>query len=661
MKLRSQLLLVSLLILALPLAGWQFARQVEQTLRAGHADAFLDTAATTARQLAERDDIAWPDTEAQGLHVHQPAVPPFLDGYSDDWHGFLSEQARLPDTEVQVFAAERGDDLYLLFEVNSDRQLYSTPGQTNGDRLLLNFIREDGLNGRTEIAPLAPGWIESRGRNAEGWPRVRGYWQPRTQGWAVEIQLPDAGTLVALQWEVLDARSLHGRLPQSEPEVRQYRSDSNVHLLRPRPELNRGLQAILPDQTRAWIALHSSWVIAHAERNSSEALPSSTPGWIDTLVFELLASDSISTGPSRSEATIRLEPETATNHDPRGTRTTRPDQPGVLLTARVPIERAGQRVGTLLMEREADQLLLDSNRAVLRVLGISLTVFVGVALLLIGYATWLSERVRRLRDGVEAAVSDDGQVRQTLQPTQRGDELGDLSRSVSRLLIRLREHQTYLRTLADKLTHELRTPLAMIRSSLDNLEDVNDPKAIERYRQRASEGSDRLNRIFQAMSQASRIEESLMHEAFEPVVMNEFLEHYIAACRDTYPDRRFQLLQPDKPITARAAPDLLAQLIDKLIDNAVDFSPDHSTIRLQLSQNSNQVELDIENDGPPLPENSETLFDSMVSVRENKSSGIHLGLGLSIVRLIAEHHQGSIHAENINQGVRFRLLIPAGA
>ena len=141
--------------------------------------------------------------------------------------------------------------------------------------------------------------------------------------------------------------------------------------------------------------------------------------------------------------------------------------------------------------------------------------------------------------------------------------------------------------------------------------------------------------------------------------MNEFLEHYVAACRDTYPDRRFQLRQLDKPITARAAPDLLAQLVDKLIDNAVDFSPDHSTIRLQLGQNSNQVELDIENNGSPLPENSETLFDSMVSIRENKSSGIHLGLGLSIVRLIAEHHQGSIHAENIPQGVRFRLRIPA--
>ncbi|MEM7053030.1 MAG: ATP-binding protein [Pseudomonadota bacterium] len=653
MTLRSQLLLISLVILALPLAGWQFARQVEKTLRAGHAEAFLSTATSTARQLAERDDIAWPEIQGQALHVHQPAVPPFLDGYADDWRGFLSDEAHRPDTAVQVFAAERGARLYLLFEVTSDRQIYSTPAQNNGDRLMLDFVREDGLTGRVEITPLAPGWIESRGRNTVGWPRVQGYWQPGTQGWTVELQLPESFMAVTMGWEMVDARS-------SAPyaEARTFSSDGAMHLLRPEAELDRALEAVLPDQTRAWIALPSSWVIAHAERQGSEDNVSATPGWLDTLLFEGLASDSIATGPTRNAATIRLEPETEANYDSSGTWTTRVNQPGVLLTTRVPIERAGRRIGTLLMEREADQLLLDSNRAVLRLLGISLAVFVGVTLLLVAYATWLSERVRRLRDGVEAAVSDDGKVRQTLKPAKRSDELGELQHSVSQLLIRLREHQTYLHTLADKLAHELRTPLAMIRSSLDNLEHVNDPDAIERYRQRASEGSDRLNRIFQAMSQASRIEESLMHEDFEPVPMNEFLEHYLAACRDTYQDRTFHLYQPDAPIIARAVPDLLAQLIDKLIDNAIDFSPNHSVIRLRLQQTSDQVELDIENDGPPLPKSSETLFDSMVSVRDNKNADVHLGLGLSIVRLITEHHQGTIRAENLPNGVRFRLRIP---
>jgi len=161
------------------------------------------------------------------------------------------------------------------------------------------------------------------------------------------------------------------------------------------------------------------------------------------------------------------------------------------------------------------------------------------------------------------------------------------------------------------------------------------------------------------MSQAARIEESLSQEDFETLVLNDYLDHYLAACRDTYPQRRFRLIQGSGTVSARVAPDLLAQLLDKLIDNAVDFSPAGSTIRLRLRETGKGVELDLENDGPPLPDDHATLFDSMVSLRARKSGKVHLGLGLSIVRLIAEHHGGAIEASNISDGVRFRLRLPA--
>jgi len=657
MTLRVQLLLIAALVLALPLSGWQFARQVEQTLRAGHAQALETSARTVARQLASIDtidEIDWPRINGPGLFVHQPDSVPILDGYADDWAAFVSAEARTPSSPVQVLAAETGQTLHLLFEVDSDSQIYSRPGLRDGDQLILEFQSANQGSARVELIPLAPGFIETRGRNARGWPRVQGYWQPRTRGWTVELMVLDPGEVTGLSWAVVDALDAG-----AERSQRRIESAGALALIRRQRALASALPRALPDQTRAWVTLPQGWVIAHADRSIGPLSSGLEPGWLDTLLFEGLASDSIGVGPVRDADTIRIDIPMPGDGTSTSTWSTQANRPGVRLTATTSIIGSGELLGWLILEQDADQMLLDSNRAVLRLLGISLGVFAVVALILLGYATWLSERVRRLRDGLEASVGEDGQVKQALTASSRGDELGDLGRSVSRLLTRLREHQQYLRTLADKLAHELRTPLAMIRSSLDNLEAVDDPAAIERYRQRASEGSDRLNRIFQAMSQAARIEESLSQEDFEIVQLNHFLEHYLAACRDTYPARRFRLIQGSAGISASVAPDLLSQLFDKLIDNAVDFSPEGSTIRLRLRYSGGGVEIDVENDGPSLPDDSDTLFDSMVSVRDRKGQDVHLGLGLSIVRLIAEHHGGRIQASNISDGVRFRLSLPS--
>src|SRR6056297_2823925 len=142
MTLRVQLLLIAALVLALPLSGWQFARQVEQTLRAGHAQALETSARTVARQLASIDtidEIDWPRINGPGLFVHQPDSVPILDGYADDWAAFVSAEARTPSSPVQALAAETGQTLHLLFEVDSDSQIYSRPGLRDGDQLILEF------------------------------------------------------------------------------------------------------------------------------------------------------------------------------------------------------------------------------------------------------------------------------------------------------------------------------------------------------------------------------------------------------------------------------------------------------------------------------------------------------------------------------------------
>ena len=104
--------------------------------------------------------------------------------------------------------------------------------------------------------------------------------------------------------------------------------------------------------------------------------------------------------------------------------------------------------------------------------------------------------------------------------------------------------------------------------------------------------------------------------------------------------------------------DLLIQMLDKLVDNAVDFSTAGDTVAIELTGDVDTLSVSVTNPGPPLPERMRSqLFDSMVSMREGKDSR-HLGLGLYVAKLIAEGHGGSITADNIDGGVIFAVSIP---
>jgi two-component system, OmpR family, sensor histidine kinase ChvG len=114
-------------------------------------------------------------------------------------------------------------------------------------------------------------------------------------------------------------------------------------------------------------------------------------------------------------------------------------------------------------------------------------------------------------------------------------------------------------------------------------------------------------------------------------------------------------------------PDAIAQLLDKLIENANDFAPREGAIRVSLAAAAGArcASLAVENDGPALPQSMvNRLFDSMVSLRSPQPAreGGHLGLGLYIVRLVAEHHGGNVRAMNLagEGGARFEVefLLP---
>ncbi len=325
-----------------------------------------------------------------------------------------------------------------------------------------------------------------------------------------------------------------------------------------------------------------------------------------------------------------------------------PDSRAVILSASYPVWDGERVVAAVVAEETTNRIRSVYNRAMEQLVSVTLIAFLSGGLVLLAFASRLSTRLSRLRDEAEAAIDSQGRVRKLLAGSSARDEIGDLSRSFSTVLERLAQYNRYLESMAGRLSHELRTPIAVVRSSLENLKLERIPPDAAVYLERANDGLKRLDTLLTRMSEATRLEQAVRETPRERFDARDVVK----GCAYAYPDRKIEIDLPDKPMFVRGAPELYAQMLDKLVGNAVDFASGDEPIRVRIEARDNQVTLTVSNRGPRLPEAIDgKLFESMVSVRPGGSSKEpHLGLGLYIVRLAAEFHGGSAQAMDREDG-----------
>jgi two-component system, OmpR family, sensor histidine kinase ChvG len=160
---------------------------------------------------------------------------------------------------------------------------------------------------------------------------------------------------------------------------------------------------------------------------------------------------------------------------------------------------------------------------------------------------------------------------------------------------------------------------------------------------------------------AARVEESIKQSERVNFDLRELLMSAVAAYRDGFPGTHLVLQTPQDPCFARGAPDLMVQLLDKLIENAVDFCPKAGTVTVRLERIEANYRLQVANDGPLIPEAlMGRLFESLFEQRQGGDDKPHFGLGLYIVRLVAEFHGGTAVAANREDGsgVVFTIVLP---
>jgi signal transduction histidine kinase len=163
------------------------------------------------------------------------------------------------------------------------------------------------------------------------------------------------------------------------------------------------------------------------------------------------------------------------------------------------------------------------------------------------------------------------------------------------------------------------------------------------------------------MSEATELEQAICETVAQPFDLAAVVASCCAAYRDVFPQREIAYSCDLQSTIIVGSGELIAQLLDKLVDNAVSFSEPGTRIDVTLTDVGNEFVLSVANRGPPLPARMRgRLFDSLVSIREHRDGRPHLGLGLHIVALVADFHRGRCEADDLpaGEGAVFRVLIP---
>jgi two-component system, OmpR family, sensor histidine kinase ChvG len=652
MSLRLKLLLLGLATLVLPWGGCRYAREMESALREGEENSLQAVAQTIASSLQGRGDLLYREGKAHvaataGPYDLQPIVltaQPFLDGYAGEWPRAPAAWAWFAKGRHRfgILTGVFERMLYIQLDVQDEHLVFDTAGANPlessavGDRVWLGMQDPDGLERQVFIAATGPGSVTARRietgeygqQQAVDEPRIVGAWQPSPHGYRLEVRVPLS--MIGSRFGVLiDDRDERGATPVSYGTLRSDDLHTVGRLIVAAPELTGYLAQFMQPGLRLSVATPSGRPLAQADALAQ--------------VTEL--------GPERG-ILARFYRRFV-------------DRPGErkLIESAAPIYDRDHRdvIGNLQVTQTADRWLGLRDRALTQMLNFTLITSAAAVVAMFAFAARLAVRLSRLRRASESALTREGLVT-TFPETSAPDELGDVARGFSTLLGRLNEYTGYLRTLAGKLAHEIRTPLTIVRSSLENLETEEVPATARVYLDRARQGSERLNAILIAMGAATRVEEAIGNSERSRFDLVPVIASAAGAYRVAFPERAFSTQLPDEPIMIDGAPDLIVQMLDKLIDNAVDFSPPAAMIVIRLALESHFAVLEVDNPGPPLaPETRARLFESLWQSRGggDSDSRPHFGLGLYIVRLIAEFHGGSASATNLPEetGARFSVKL----
>ncbi len=691
------LILMSFALVVIPWFSYLYLSEMEGFLVDSQANAQLLAAEGISTLLNGRTDLFYelplsPEGYEQ-LYAHPLQKPIRIDGRNNDWEevleysiGFgnldIKETTNAGLSQFYLALGEHNDQIYALVTVQDENLVFRDRNILRldlSDHLRITFTGQDETVKRVTLTMTEPGvttayLIDDNWRYAiQGEPenRIPGFMAINEKGYAVEFRIPlellgssrQFGLAVADvdNPETREIESITGTLPSAGREA------YGLVLLKS-PEVLRIIEGL--GYSGANIQVIDAQRRVRAEIGSYESTPRqaesvlSRQNWYNLISYALdplydLIEANLRASPQADDEVIKSSLSGLPAYQRRYSQ-----GEGEVIVAAHPIIAQGEIIGTVLLKQNTNRILELRRGALQRIINFSIISLLIFVILILMFSLRLASRIRKLGAEATGAIDIYGRLKtnQLRAETKSGDEIGDLARSISGMLSRLHQHNQFLENMPRTLRHEINNPLNTLSTSLHNLEYEESPEARSKYLESAKRGVNRIGMIVQNLADAASLEDALDAEELEVVNVHQLVQNYLQNCRTIHQDREFRYQGIERSIKSEVSDFRIEQALDKLVDNAIDFSKPGSTITVSINADANFLSLFVTNLGPLIAEDQvEKIFDSMVSIREtNPDNRLHFGMGLYVVRIIAEHHGGFVKAKNLldSKGVSIQVSLP---
>ncbi|WP_435640819.1 stimulus-sensing domain-containing protein [Micavibrio aeruginosavorus] len=431
----------------------------------------------------------------------------------------------------------------------------------------------------------------------------------------------------------------------------------------------------------AMVAAARSAVAAESEA-AKPSLSEQLNNWGQAIIDWIPMQSDLPDYPDTGAQSITAYPDAAVALTGRISATAWEDRQGkIRLTAAAPIRKVENVIGVVMLSRDGREI----ESAITQMRYDVLTVFLGALSITIFLSMYLAGSIgrplKKLARAAEAVRLGKGRQIDIPDLTHRKDEIGELSAALNAMTTALRDRMDTIERFAADVSHEIKNPLTSLRSAVETAPIVKSKADLDRLFGIMQHDVNRLNRLISDISNASRLDAELSREEMGNVNVGRMLTQIIDGRRvalaqqnrqhaasgvETLPsDQRLRInIDSAEAIIVRGSEGRLAQVFENLLSNALSFTPVNKSVTLNLSQNREQVLIQVEDEGPGIPENKlDTIFERFYSERPaHEDYGSHSGLGLSIARQIVKAHGGVIFAENIRdrdnqiRGARFTVV-----
>jgi signal transduction histidine kinase len=282
-----------------------------------------------------------------------------------------------------------------------------------------------------------------------------------------------------------------------------------------------------------------------------------------------------------------------------------------------------------------------------------------IAALLIGLITRhaLMSRIHSIRQTVSAIIH--GDLKHRLPTQLNEDELNTLSRTINGMLEQIELLVHGVRNVSNSIAHDLRTPLAELRSRLEELSLIRPPPE-QMYAEidGAVADVDRVIRIFDALLRLAEIDAGMRRSGFVSLDVSDLaanaVEFYEPAAELKRIDLTFRSLGP---LRVSGDPVLLAQALSNLIDNALKYAPQPGSIEVAVQKSAGGAEISVSDHGPGIDEAEKTKVVQRFYRGDASRGTPGVGLGLSLVQAVAKLHGSSLELKDNGPGLRAVLTL----